>query len=187
MQINFRNVTVFGVLAAAAVSTWFLSRPREPAAPAAAAGGDTPLGYYLRDAVVHGTDENGRTYYWIYAAEARQDPEDEGMAFSDVRIDFRDDDAVGWEILAERAVAPGRTDYIDLTNVRLENDASADSEHTVIETPQLRFEPAEHYATTDAPVRVRVGGAEIAGVGLEARLRADMIELKSDVRGQFTR
>lgn len=192
MHVSFRNSVALVALTGAAAASWYFSRP-EPAAPRAESRtGDAPLGYYLRDATLFGTDESGRRFFRIHAGEAVQAGEEAHLELTDVRVEYRDDEAVDWTISAERAVTPDDRSYLDLEQVRLANDADADAadanqRHMIIETSQLRLDADDYLASTEAAVQIRVGDATIEGVGLRARLREGYVELKSQVHGRSPR
>lgn len=186
MQISFRNAAVLLSLAVAASLSWYFSRPPAETAQAPAGPEGAPLGYYLRDATLLGTDETGRTFFSLHAAETVQDPNEQGLALTDVRIDYRDEESVGWSIEAEHAVAPGNLSYVDLEQARVESTETSPARRTIISSEYLRLDPEAYYVSTDAPVRIRVGDMSLDGVGLEARLREDFIASKN-VHGEFSR
>lgn len=191
MHVSFRNTVALLALAAAAAASWYFSRPQDAAPEGRTDTAGPPLGYYLRDATLLGTDESGRLIFRAHAAEAVQARDEAMLELTDVSIEYRDEQAVGWSITAERAVTPDDRSYLDLEQVRLANDAEADAdtdpEPMIIETASLRLDPAEYVASTEADVRIRVGDATLEGTGLRARLREDFVELKSKVHGRSPR
>lgn len=185
MYVSFRNIAALLSLTAAASLSWYFSRP--PAEPPRVTDGDAPpLGYYLRDATLLGTDESGRLLYRIHAAEAVADRRGDGLAMTDVRVEYVDEQAVDWSISAERAVTPGDRSTVELEQVRLAREGAAGREETVV-APHLRLDPDEYFASTDAPVEVRTGRAVVRGVGLDAWLREDRIDVKSEIHGSYKR
>lgn len=187
MHVSFPNLAALLVLAAAASLSWYFGRPAAEAPQTGDGAESAPPGYYLREATLLGTDETGRTLFRIHAAEAVQDRDDDGLSLTDVRVEYRDAQAVDWSISAERAVTPADRSHIDLEDARLEADEAPGRQRMVIESPQLRLDPAEYLASSDARVSIRVGGAAVAGVGLDARLHEDLITLRSEVHGSFAR
>ncbi len=123
MSVGLRNLAALLLLAAAASLSWYFSR--SPEQPRRAAGNGEPglLGYYLRDATLLGTDESGRALVRIHTAEAVQE-HGQGLTLTGVRIEYRDEQAVGWTISAELARAPGDLGHVDLERVRLERGES---------------------------------------------------------------
>lgn len=187
MHVSFRNTVALAAVAAAAGLSWYYSRrPPEPGEPATAAAGP-PLSYYLRDATLLGTNESGKYLFRIRAARAVQETDEAGLELTGVEVEYRDAEAVGWSIRAERASTPADHSFIELEHVRLANDAAAEPERMIIETPHLRLDPDEYLASTSAAVRIRVGNATLSGKGLQARLREDYIKLESEVRGHVSR
>ncbi len=102
-----------------------------------------------------------------------------------MRVEYRDEQAVDWSIRAARAVTGDYRSYLDLEDIRLENEGAAAGDRMIIESPHLRLDPERYLAFTDGPVDVRVGNTTLGSIGLEAQLREDVIEFKSDVQATY--
>jgi LPS export ABC transporter protein LptC len=186
MYLSLRSSIGVLILAAAAIATWLASR--HAVAPRADSGNTrrAPLGYYLRDAVLLGTDAEGKIFYRVHAGLAEQQPDKEGLALSDVRVDYQDTEHVQWKLSAEHASAENDDSSLDLTgHVRLTNEPGGDGPGTVIETDALRLEPRRFVALSEAPVRISIGNIVLTATGLKAHLKDDTLELESQVHGQF--
>lgn len=187
VNVSFRNLAVLAALSAAAALSWYFSRPPAQMPESAFTGEGAPPGYYLRDATLLGTDEAGRLLLRIHAAEAVQERDREGLELTGVHVAYRDEEAVNWVIRAERAVTPDDQSYVDMEGVRLENEPGDTGERMTIEAAHLRLDPEAYFVSTDGAVDIRIGSTTLGGVGLEARLREDVVELKSQVHGVYTK
>ena len=186
MYLNARNAALYTVLFAAALVTWLASRPDPEVQIAPGPSADNPPGYYLKDVVLHGTDEAGTVLYRIVAGQVEESGAERRLELRDVRIQYRESEDVAWLIEAERAVAPSDRSYLDLQgNTRMTSSGEQPSGQIVIESNQLRFEPERFSASTDSPVSLAFGGRRLEAVGLAADLKGDRLELRSSVRGRF--
>lgn len=182
-----RNGAAICLLIAAALGTWYWSRTTAPAAPTAVPARSAPLGYYLRDAVLLGTDDEGRVVYRVSADLAEERPEDGSLLLNGVRVEFQGDEQVPWRVRALSAEAQPERGYLELAgNVELER-IGEERPPTLVETERLRLEPDEQTAVAPGDVRLTVGGNTLSAVGLKAFLRDDRLELESKVHGRFAR
>lgn len=190
IYIDTRNALLTALLLVAVAGTWYLGHlGRQMPAPQA---GDAvlELGYYLRNAVLLGTNDEGQVVYRISAARVAADgeeaDEDGRLALETVTIDYRDDQDVAWQISAGRAAAARDADVLELRGgVRVQSTAARDGPETVIEAEQLSLEPERYLARTPGEVTVNIGAHRLSATGLTADLRDDRLELESRVHGQF--
>lgn len=179
-----RNSLVVAVLAVIATGSWWLTRDRGAATPREALR-RVPSGYYLKDAVLLGTDEAGGIYYRVHAGRIEQPERDRPLEFEDIRVEYRGEES-RWQISAANAVAsPDRSRFELSGNIRLSQRSEDDRRVAVIETEQMQFTPGDYLMATDQAVRIKIGGGELNVVGLTADLKSDRLELESEVHGEF--
>lgn len=182
---SLRNGVAFILLAAAAVGTWYWSRVPEPRDVAGFEAGAHPAGYYLRDAVLLGTDNEGRVLYRIDAELAEELPQGEGLMLNGVEVKYQPSEEVPWRVRAARAKASSGQSYLQLEgDVELERQ-TAEGERTLVQTESLRLEPEQYVATASGQVRFSVNGSTLEAVGLKAFLKDDRLELESEVHGRL--
>lgn len=180
-----RNGVAICLLGAAAFATWYWSRAA-PERLDTTVRRPTPLGYYLRDAVLLGTNEQGSIVYRIEADLANERPEDGALLLSDVEIRYQPGQNIPWRVEAARAEVHRGTPLLQLEGgVRIERAGGEAGKHAVLETPSLRFEPEEHKAVASGPVSFQVGGRTLHAEGLTAFLKEDRLELESNIRGRL--
>lgn len=183
---TLRNALIGLTLLAAAIGSWLLGRTGAGVDPASGPPPPAQLGYYLRDAVLLGGDEEGRMIYRVHAQMIEQTPERRALALRSVRVEYRDAENVEWQVSAARAEAPNDGAYLDLEgDVRLVARPQSGTQATVIETQRLHLDPRAYLATSDAAVRIADAQVVLSARGLEADLKRDRLELHSEVRGQF--
>ena len=186
MQPNFRNLFITAFLTAAAGLSWYWSRAGTAESQPGAVREALPLGYYLIDAEILGSDETGHLLYEIWAGRAEERPDEERLLLSDVRIEYRPVENVPWLLTADSGEAPADQSYIDLSGaVELANAPSDQGERTLIKTQKLRFEPEAFVASTDSAVSLFLGAGRLDAVGIKVYLRDDRLELESTVHGEF--
>ncbi|HEY5624632.1 MAG TPA: LPS export ABC transporter periplasmic protein LptC [Gammaproteobacteria bacterium] len=186
MNLNFRNVVIFSALSAAAGASWYLGRIGTAEDQQDELRDSLPLGYYLRDAEIMGTDENGRLLYKIWAAHAEERPNENRLLLSDVRVEYRPEEDVPWTLTADFGEAPADETFVDLRGaVKLANEPE-EGDRTIIQTQALRFEPGELVASSDESVSLFVGSRQLDAIGIRVFLRDERLELESSVHGEFS-
>jgi LPS export ABC transporter protein LptC len=189
LDFRVRNIVIMLVLAVLAVATGLTSWQRQtaPTAPAVASVA-RPLGYYVRDARIVGTDAQGRVSYRIYAEKLDELPDEQRLRLEGVSLEYRPVDEAAWDISARSANAPKDHSELELEgDVELRSAPADGSAPVVISTQQLRFSPGTSRAETDEPVAVHVGDWRLAAVGLRTDLKDHTLELESQVHGTFSR
>ena len=180
-----RSFVLFAVLIAAAIGSWYLSRPdrSDDAAPPPV---DTlNRGYYLKSARILGTAENGDLLYEIEAERAEQQS-DKRIEFTDVHIRYSPDSNIPWTVNADEATLREDNPRIILRgHVRATSVGNTDDEETEIRTQYLELDPDRFVAETDQRVQIRVGARSLTATGMLASLKDDRIELKSNIRGKI--
>ena len=175
----FRNLLLLVLLSGAATGTWLMSRPPQESAPTASAVRPAPPGYYLRDAVIMGTDANGVVMYRIFAALVERTSETGDLLLTDVRVEYAAREAIAWHVTAERAAARSGGESLNLYGgVRLATHPADGSEPTVIETQELQFAPETYAAYAKLPVSVTRGAARLRSDSLSANLKSDRLDLE---------
>lgn len=187
MQFSLRNALGIALLGAFAATTWLWSRLETGIDPQWTEPAFVPPGYYLRGAVLLGTDPDGQVRYRVNAGRAEEDPAGNALLFSDIEVHYAPAEQVPWVVSATAARGPADLSHLDLSGeVRLRSEP-ADREPLAIETASLRFDPARFLASSDDTVYVSIGDRRLSAVGLRAHLKDDRLELESQVHGQFLR
>lgn len=180
-----RTTTVIFVLTAAALGSWYLARPDAKTDVEREATSPVHRGYYLDEARILGTGDDGSLLYEIEAEHAEQ-LEDDSIEFTAVRLRYSPERDVPWIVNAEKATLSKDSPRITLRgNVRALSKGDADKDDTEIFTQYLELDPERFIAETDARVQIRFGARSLTATGMLASLNDDRIELKSNVSGKI--
>lgn len=180
-----RAISLVVILSVVAMGSWYLARSDAPAYDDELPYDPMHRGYYLKNARILGTGENGRLLYEILAAHAEQ-REDDRIEFTDVRIRYSPDSAVPWIVNADEATLKGDSSLIALRgHVQIMNTGASTENNTEIRTQYLELDPVRLIAETDERVQIRIGERSLTATGMLASLYDDKIELKSNVRGKI--
>jgi lipopolysaccharide export system protein LptC len=182
--MNPRITAAIGVLVVAAIVSWYIAREDDVIATNQEGDG-AYLGYYLTDARILGTDEDGTLLYEIRADRAEQQ-RDDSIVFSDVKIEYSPATDVPWTISAESAaIYPAEKRIFLEGNVLATSSEGFSGEETELRTPSLELDPARYVAETDERIEILIGERSLNGTGMLASLDENRLEIKSNVSGRF--
>lgn len=182
MARGLSNALMTGVLAAAVVLTWYWGRPPAEVPDSRASGGDPERGYYLRDAVMRNTDENGGARYDIHAGAISERPAQRVLEMRDVRIEYHEQPASQWSISAAEGLVSIDGRRFELSGgVELQRDGSDGARAASLVTERLLLDLEGQKVTTDAAVTLRDGRNIVSAIGMSAFLMEDRVELESNV------
>jgi LPS export ABC transporter protein LptC len=186
MMSAVRNAVIFVALAGAAIATWLLGRP-PPEIEKAATRRAAPLGYYLRDATILGTNADGVVSYRIYARRLEQPEENQSLVLTEVRVEYAARENIPWHVTAPSATAESGGEYLRLYGgVLLSSEPKDGAAAIMIETPELEFEPESYVASGAQPVTYSRGATRLRAESFTADLKKDIIDLVS-VYAEFHR
>ena len=180
-----RTVTFIVLLTAGAIGSWYLARSNSGSTEAEAPLETAHRGYYLKQARILGTGEDGSLLYEIVAEHAEQQ-EDDRIEFTDVKIRYSPDSNVPWVVNADQATLREGAPRIALRgHVQILNSRDTSGGDTEIRTQYLELDPERFVAETESRVQVRIGARSVTATGMLASLNDDRIELKSNIRGKI--
>jgi LPS export ABC transporter protein LptC len=187
VALQTRSLPALAGLAVLAVaSTALLWRVRGPTAVVE----DTPrlgVGYYVTDARLAVTDDDGGIALRIAAATAVQEPADGSVRLSDVEVNYEPSAELPWSLnAAEGRMLPGGK-MVSLSGNVVATTREADSPAATIRTDYLEFDTETSVAATDRNVVIEYAGSTVNAVGLRASLREDRLELLASVTGRYVR
>ena len=178
-------MVIVGILALAAFGSWYLSQSNESDEATAVPYESAHRGYYLKQARILGTAEDGSMLYEIEAEHAEQ-TEERRIDFKDVRVRYSPESDVPWIVSADAATLMEGSPQIALRgHVVALNRGNSESEETEIRTEYLELDPERYIAETDQRVQIRVGARSLTATGMLASLNDNRVELKANVRGKI--
>jgi LPS export ABC transporter protein LptC len=149
------------------------------------AGPRLALGYYLRDAVLQGTGDDGRVLYRVSASDARQVDAGGLVMLTDVRVAYTPTAAVPWTLAATQGQMPPDRTIIKLSGEVVATAEAAGEAPLTIRTDYLELDPEAYVARTDRGVQVDRARDTLRARGMRAYLKEDRLEFETDVRGTF--
>ena len=180
-----RTITYIALLSAGAIGSWYLARSNAPAYDKERPYDPTHQGYYLKQARILGTGDDGSLLYEIEAEHAEQ-LEDDRIEFTEVRIRYSPGSEVPWIVNADYATLREGAPRIALRgHVQIINPGDSSEDETEIRTEYMELDPDAFTAETDQRVQIRIGSRSVTATGMLASLNDDKIELKSNIRGKI--
>jgi lipopolysaccharide export system protein LptC len=178
-----RPVRLAVLIVAALLSAVVYFRQREPGAEPEQAR--LAPGYYVREAVLEGTGDDGRLLYRVRAADARQIDARGTVQLDDVRVNYLPTAAVPWELTATQGQMPPDRTIIELSGEVVATAREPGAAPLAIHTDYLELDPDAYVARTDRGVRVERARDTLSARGLRAYLKEDRFELDTSVQGHF--
>jgi lipopolysaccharide export system protein LptC len=180
-----RTITFVFLLSAGAIGSWYLARSNAPTDEDSSPYEPLHQGYYLKQARILGTGEDGSLLYEIEADHAEQQ-KDDSIQFDEVRIRYSPESGVPWVVNADEATLQDGSPTIILRgHVQIVNDGGSAEHDTEIRTQYLELDVKEYIAETDERVQIRFGSRSVTATGMLASLNDDKIALKSNIRGKI--
>jgi LPS export ABC transporter protein LptC len=186
-----RLAWVLLMVAAGTAMAWFLSRS-EDTAPVSSAATDLQPGYYLKNATLSETGDDGRLRLRVTAARADQQPLDGSVRLTDIQVQYHQQAGAQagqvWFLDAAQGLLPEDRVLVQLQgNVHMTARSVARPLAAMIQTEKLDLDTQRDIATTHAPVVIELGGHSVYAHGMRAELTKDRLQLESQVHGSFTR
>lgn len=154
------------------VATWVMLPAPEPEPDAVAPGGERMVDYAIEGLQVIRMTPAGVPAHRLYAPRLRHYVDDGTSAIEQPRLTVYQGDAPPWEIQAEDALVSDDGELVLLRGeVVIEREAGADNRPLRLVTRELRVQPRQDYAETDAAVRVESDADWLEAVGMKAWLR----------------
>jgi lipopolysaccharide export system protein LptC len=143
------------------------------------------MGYYVKDAELMGTGEDGQTLYRVSTRMAEQSLEDSSINFKQINMTYSPLKEIPWDLTANTGRIPPDEDIIQLTGDVVAASRVADEPQTIIRTDYLEIDPDTYIAQTEHPVTIEHAGNIVFATGLRAYFKEDRLQLISNVNGKF--
>lgn len=184
MQL-LRPTIALALLVLLFVGTWALLPPAPPAPDPVAPGGGRTVDYAIRGFEVTRMTPAGIPAHRLHAPRLRHYVDDGTSAIDQPRLTVYQGDAPPWEVRAKDALVSADGELVLLRGeVVIEREAGTDNRALRLVTRELRVQPRQDYAETDAAVRVESDPDWLEAVGMQAWLRPpSRLKLLSQVNG----
>lgn len=165
--------------------TWVLLPSTEPEPVPVAPSGARTIDYAIKGLHVTRMTPAGVPAHRLHAPRLRHYVDDGTSAIDQPSLTVYQDEAPPWEIRANDALVSADGELVLLRGeVLIEREAGADNRPLRLVTRELRVQPRQDYAETDAAVRVDSDPDWLEAVGMQAWLRPpSRLKLLSQVNG----
>ncbi|HEY7639669.1 MAG TPA: LPS export ABC transporter periplasmic protein LptC [Steroidobacteraceae bacterium] len=180
--MNWRWISLAALLAALVIGYGALVE-RNPA-PAANTGEAERPSYYLQDAVITQTAQDGSVSLRLVANRIEQQEHDDSITLDTVRVDYFQSPQHEWLLTAQRGLVPPTFRVVQLFgNVELR---PADAQPTAfLRADAMAIDTQTNVAySLSSPVRLRFGGHAMTVKHFRADLTNEKLQLES-VNGRF--
>ncbi|MEZ5566249.1 MAG: LPS export ABC transporter periplasmic protein LptC [Gammaproteobacteria bacterium] len=198
MRPLVRHPWQLALLTSAALLTGYLMVRDRPVSSPEPAGASLGPGYYVKQARLTGTGEDGLILYRISATEAAQPMADGLITMQNVAVDYEPATEVPWTLHADRGQMPADRNIIALEGnvvatttadaspgTRQKVAASTSTAPLVIRTDYLELDPDAYIARTERTVVVERGRDTLRARGMRAYLKQDRLQFNADVQARF--
>jgi LPS export ABC transporter protein LptC len=182
MSRTLRTASLFVGLLSLAVVTWIYALPEQDDSEQTRSPTTLSRGYFLRDAVLLGTDSSGHVYYRVFAGSVERSQANNDLVLERVRVEYEPEAEIHWNLSADHGRATSDRQFIHLKDrVRLSSTGPDIRDPTVVETEDLQLDVEKSIASTEALVAIVTGRTRFEAMGLEANLKSDYLRLHSNV------
>jgi LPS export ABC transporter protein LptC len=180
--MNWRWISIAAALAAVVIGYGALVDRGD--APVTTNETPQQAGYYLKEAVITQTREDGSLNVRLIAKRIEQQPKDDSIHMSTVRVNYFQAPQKEWALSADRGFVPANSRIVQLEgNVALRpTDATVVS---FLRTDALAIDTDKNIAySTSSPVTIRLGHHAMTVKSFVTDLKSEKVRLES-VNGRF--
>lgn len=143
-------------------------------------------GYYLRDATVTEYGVDGKVRLEVAVRSATEDPARKVVDLEAVAVNYFPDGDRKWRLTAQRGQMAEGSEVVELEgDVTMTGARRSLPDSAVVRTERLTLDTSAQLARTDQPVTLGFGPYTLAARGLRADLKAETLQLESEVNGHF--
>jgi LPS export ABC transporter protein LptC len=140
--------------------------------------------YYLRNAVITETQEDGSVVSQLAAARIEMQPATEDLSMQNVNLHYHQSSQQEWRMTAERGFRAGNSPVIELAGNVLLRPADGDA-RDALSAEELAIDTQREIAySTSSPVRIRHGNHAILVDSFRFDMKDEKLHMKS-VQGQY--
>lgn len=183
--MDLRNLLTLTALLIGAVASGVLLFRSGPEEAAEERGPRLGIGYFMTEARLVGTGEDGRALYRVSAATASQSLADGAVKMEDVRMIYDPLTDIPWDVRADTGRMPPDGKIIELEGNVVAMTREGEGSPTTIRTDYLEMDPETFVAETSRKVTVEYQGHEVYATGMRLYLREERLQLISNVNGKF--
>ncbi len=170
------------LIAAVASGLLLLRNTEAPEKPSTARLG---IGYYMTDAELIVTGEDGQTRYRVRTNSAVQDRKAGTIDLDRVYLEYDPLSSVPWDLRANTGHIPPDRNIIQLQGDVVAETKDEEDTPVTIRTEFLELDTETYIAETDRRVAIDYATNRVFATGMRAYLKEDRLQLLADVNGNF--
>ena len=143
------------------------------------------IGYFMNDARLSGTDDNGHILYRARAAKASQNLDDGTIFLQEVRVSYDPVTEIPWDLRADTGRIPRSGKIIELTGDVVAQTTDDVGDSITIRTDYMELDTETYIADTDRKVAIDHTNNRVFATGMRAYFKEDRLRLLSNVNGNF--
>ena len=185
--MDLRNSLTLLALLFGAVASGFVLMRSDPDQAKVDSAPRLGIGYYMNEAELFGTGDDGRVLYRVSARTASQSFDDGVIDMEEVRVIYDPLADIPWQLTAVSGRIPVDSNIIQLTGDVVAETMDDGEDPTTIRTDYLELDAETFIASTQHKVAIDKSGNRVFATGMRAYLKEDRLELVSNVNGKFHR
>ena len=143
------------------------------------------IGYYMTDAELIVTGEDGRTRYRVRTNNAVQDRDAGTISLDGVHVEYDPLSSVPWDLRATTGHIPPDRNIIELEGDVIAKTRDDDNVPITIRTDFLELNTETYIAQTEHDVAIDYATNRVFATGLRAYFKEDRLQLLANVNGKF--
>jgi len=183
--MNLNHPFVLAFLAICAISSGVLLLRSSPDEIETVSTPRLSIGYYMTEAELIGTGDNGKILYHLRTRNASQNFEDGVVNMEGVHVIYAPESDVPWDLRADTGNIPPSANIIQLEGNVVAATQDDDNSRMTIRTNFLELDTETYIANTPEKVTIDYLRHTVFATGMRAYFKEDRLQLISDVNGKF--
>lgn len=143
------------------------------------------IGYYMNEAELIGTGDNGKILYRLRTRNASQNFEDGVVNMEAVHVIYEPEAAVPWDLRADTGNIPPSANIIQLAGNVVAATQDDNNSRMTIRTNYLELDTDTYIANTPHKVTIDYLQHKVFATGMRAYFKENRLQLISEVNGKF--
>ena len=179
---NWLQLTLLFIAAVASAVLLLRNTDDDSERPATARLG---IGYYMTDAQLIVTGEDGQTRYRVRSDNVIQNTDDDTIDLDKVYVEYDPLSSIPWDLRANSGHIPPDRNIIELKGDVIAETRDDENTPIVIRTDFLELNTDTYVAETDREVTIDYATNRVSATGMRAYFKEDRLQLLAKVHGNF--
>ncbi len=175
--MNWRWISITALLAALVIG--YKSINRGDNAPAFASGVPDRPKYYMRNAVITDTQQDGSVLTQLAAARIELQPATEDLSMQQVNLHYHQSSETEWRMTAERGFKAGNSPIVTLSGNVVLRPATGDA-NSALQADELALDTVKEIAySTNSPVNIRYARHNLKAESFQFDMKTQKLNLRA--------